>query len=189
MSHQDILIITGTLVFCSIFGTIAVILKIHQYTRPPVNLLVRSNRDIELIDYTEPTYPIRTFQRDNCDLNEYLRISDLAPSYESEILPSYHTTDRLFINSIFENIYNFKYILFIILLIFIISIINYFLSRRLKILSRLLIINLIFILILNYIDIIGLDEYILDLCISFLILIFSSYNYKSAKTYYIKKLR
>jgi hypothetical protein len=53
MSHTDIIIITGTLLLSSTVGIYAVLKYIKLHTRPPVNSLIRSSRDIELQDYIE----------------------------------------------------------------------------------------------------------------------------------------
>jgi hypothetical protein len=90
MSHQDIIIILITATFASTVGIYATIRYINLHTRPPVNTLVRSG-DIELVDYIEPTYP-----------NQVLHYPDLfAPQFPIyDRVPSYHTIDRININSI-----------------------------------------------------------------------------------------
>jgi hypothetical protein len=60
MSHSEIIIIVLTLTVISTFGVFVAIRKTIQYTRPPVNTLVRSG-DIELIDYIEPTHPHQVY--------------------------------------------------------------------------------------------------------------------------------
>jgi len=104
MSHTDIIWIVGTLTFASSVGVFAAIRYIKLHTRPPVNTLVRSG-DLELIDYIEPTQPHHNYP----DL--------LVPQFprESSTPPSYHTIDRLNINSSLEDNINLDYILFLIL--------------------------------------------------------------------------
>jgi hypothetical protein len=60
MSHSNtiILVVTGSI--ASTLGVYVAIRKIIQYTRPPVNTLVRHG-DIQL-DYIEPTRPGHTYQ-------------------------------------------------------------------------------------------------------------------------------
>lgn len=67
MSHTDWIWIIVTISFSSTFGVFVAIKKIKQYTRPPVNTLVRSG-DIELVDYIEPTHPPQVYT--NLDLLE-----------------------------------------------------------------------------------------------------------------------
>jgi hypothetical protein len=60
MLSSNIIIITATVTISSTLGVYVVIRKIIQYTRPPVNTLVRSG-DIELVDYIEPTQPQQAY--------------------------------------------------------------------------------------------------------------------------------
>jgi hypothetical protein len=143
MSHSDIIIIVATLAFSSTVGVYATIRYINLHTRPPVNTLVRSG-DIELVDYIEPTHPQQIYNYP--DLFEpqfpiYERISNYvyferAPSYQSGTLPSYHTVDRLNINSSLENSINLDYILIIlIILCFLILILKLRIKNIIKIKS------------------------------------------------------
>jgi len=55
MTRLEIIMIVITLSMTSTFGVYVAIKKVNQYTRTPVNTL--RSRDIELIDYIEPTRP------------------------------------------------------------------------------------------------------------------------------------
>jgi hypothetical protein len=123
MSHSDIIIIVATLSFTSTFGVYVAIRKIKQYTRPTINTLQRSG-DVELMDYIEPVRPQQTYNPQ--DLFEpvfpiYERFSvnyERLPSYRTDTIPSYHTEDRLIINSCLENCVNLDFILIIFILVF-----------------------------------------------------------------------
>jgi hypothetical protein len=56
MINSNIIILVVTVTISSTLGVYVLIRKTIQYTRPPVNHLVRSG-DIELVDYIEPTRP------------------------------------------------------------------------------------------------------------------------------------
>jgi hypothetical protein len=131
MTNSNIIIIVVTLTICSTLGVYVAIRKTIQYTRPPVNTLVRSG-DIELVDYIEPTQPQQIYNYP--DLLEpqfpiYERIINYAsdygrvPSYWSGTPPSYQTIDRLNINSCLENSINPDFILWLIFVLILIIII------------------------------------------------------------------
>jgi hypothetical protein len=87
MTNSNIIIIVVTVTICSTLGIYVTIRKIIQYTRPPVNTLVRSG-DIQLVDYIEPTQQIYNYP----DLLEpqfpiYERIINYAS--DNGRLPSY----------------------------------------------------------------------------------------------------
>ena len=116
MTHQEIIIIVATLSFASTFGVFVAIRKIQQYTRSPMNVLSRENRDIELVDYIEPTPPQQTYHGEfdffNPQFHNYERISNYyppsyvsgpIPSYRSGTLPSYQSVDRYNISCYLEN--------------------------------------------------------------------------------------
>jgi hypothetical protein len=73
-----------------------------------VNSLVRA-RDIELIDYIEPTHPGHVYYPIDLSNPQYINY-DRVHSYYSGNPPSYHTNDRFFINSYFEDSINLDYI-------------------------------------------------------------------------------
>lgn len=144
MSHTDIIWIVGTLTFASTVGVYAAIRYIKLHTRPPVNTLVRSG-DLELIDYIEPTQPHHNYP----DL--------LVPEFprESSTPPSYHTIDRLNINSVFENAINLDFILFLILFcVFLLLIRKLIISNKLKnkIINHIVIISLLLFSAIIYIQ-------------------------------------
>jgi len=87
------------------------------YTRPPVNTLTRSG-DIELVDYIEPTQPGQIYNYPDLFAPQFPSYNRV-PSYWSGTPPTYHTVDRLNINSCLENSINLDYI-WIILLCFLI---------------------------------------------------------------------
>jgi hypothetical protein len=78
MSHFDIIIITGAVFISSTLGLYAALKYINLCTRPPVNTLIRSSRDIEL-------QSIETLRNNSLDL--------LHPQAESipNSLPSFNT--------------------------------------------------------------------------------------------------
>jgi hypothetical protein len=138
MSHTDILIITGTLFFCSTVGVYAAIRYIKIHTRPVENVLTRRG-EIDLENYIQPTQPPQTYTPRYLDLlnpeyPRYQRVSTLAPtynsgpvpSYRSGTLPQYESMDTININSCLENGINLDLILWLILFIVILLIIYHF---------------------------------------------------------------
>ena len=148
MRHTDInsniLIITVTLTIVSTLGVYVVIRKIIQYTRPPVNTLVRSG-DIELVDYIEPTRPqeiynypdlLGSYYQTYESFSNYGRVSSYwsgnppsylngpCPSYQSGTLPSYQSVNRGYINCYLENSINLDFILWLILFFIVILLIR-----------------------------------------------------------------
>lgn len=121
MLSSNIIIITATVTISSTLGVYVVIRKIIQYTRPPVNTLVRSG-DIELVDYIEPTQPQQA----------YTHLDLLEPQFDTNLdywrVPSYHTIDRWNINCCLENSINLDYI-WIIFLCFLILML-FFIIRK-----------------------------------------------------------
>lgn len=132
MTHTETIWIVVTLSLVSTLGVYSALRVIKLYTWPTGNVLVRRG-DIELADYIQPN------QQNNLDLLENptpifdrVAIYDRVPSYWSGVppyqpgtIPSYHTYDRLQINSCleYENIINlyFIWIIFTCLLIIILK--------------------------------------------------------------------
>jgi len=121
MSHSDIIIITITLTFASTVGVYAAIRVIKQYTRPPVNALVRSG-DIEMVDYIQPSQQIHNYPDLIGPQFPTNVFSGRIPSIWSANPPSYHTIDRGYINSCFENSINLDYIMIILIIMFLVII-------------------------------------------------------------------
>lgn len=136
MTESQIWIITGTLAFSCIFGPIAIIKLVKQYTRTPVNVLTRRG-DIKLGDFIEPTRPQRVFNYpDLFESQVYDRIptfySGNPPSYISGTPPSYYSgthqiVDRGYIHSCLENCINLDYIYILLILTFLLILIKVFL--------------------------------------------------------------
>jgi hypothetical protein len=105
MSHTDIIWILVTITFSSTLGVYVAIKKINQYTRPPVNTLVRSG-DIELGDIIESS----TIYQDLLQPPQQIYYCERVHSMP----PSYHTVERGYINSCLENSINLEFILRII---------------------------------------------------------------------------
>ena len=145
MSHTDIIWIVGTLTFASTVGVFAAIRYIKLHTRPPVNTLVRSG-DLELIDYIEPTQPHHNYP--DLLVQQFPR--------ESSTPPSYHTIDRLNINSSLEDNINLDYILFLILFcVFLLLIRKLIILNKLnlkKIINHIVIISLLLFSAIIYIQ-------------------------------------
>jgi len=127
MSHSDIIIIVATLTFSSTVGVYAAIRYINLHTRPPVNSLLRS-REIELVDYIEPTHPQEIYNYPDL-LTPQFPTHHRVHSYWSSTPPSYHTTDGLNINSCLENAINLDFILWLILFFIFIFIVKYLTFR------------------------------------------------------------
>jgi hypothetical protein len=116
MTNSNIIIIVVTLTISSTLGVYVAIRKTIQYTRPPVNTLVRSG-DIELIDYIEPTHPQQIYNYpDLLEPQFQINVYERVPSYWSGTPPSYQTIDRWNINSCLENSINLDYIWIILVL-------------------------------------------------------------------------
>jgi len=111
----------------STLGVYVAIRKTIQYTRPPVNRLVRTG-DIELVDYIEPSHPQQA----------YTHLDLLEPQFEINLdfsrVPSYHTIDRWNINCCLENSINLDYI-WIILICFLILILIWKYIFKLNVIS------------------------------------------------------
>jgi hypothetical protein len=99
MSHTDIIIITGTLLLSSTVGIYAVLKYINLHTRPPVNSLIRSTRDIELQDYIERDSNLLQVHiepsRVPCTSEATYNSSEGITSSFSANPPSYNTLDLL----------------------------------------------------------------------------------------------
>jgi hypothetical protein len=98
MSHTDIIIITGTLFISSTIGIYAVLIYINLHTRPPINSLIRSSRDIEL-QYIEPSRDSNLLQPQQVhsyNTSEGIHCtSERITSSFSANPPSYNTLDLL----------------------------------------------------------------------------------------------
>jgi hypothetical protein len=79
MINSNIIILVVTVTISSTLGVYVLIRKTIQYTRPPVNTLVRSG-DIELVDYIEPTHPQQVFTYPDL-LDPGYPTYDRVPSY------------------------------------------------------------------------------------------------------------
>jgi hypothetical protein len=134
MTNSNIIIITVTLSVVSTLGVFAAIRVINQYTRPPVNSLVRSG-DIELVDYIEPSQPVHVyhpFSINNFQFQNYDRILSYPPSYETGVIPSYRSgtipvyqsMEGININSCLENenIFNSFFTFLILIIMFLVII-------------------------------------------------------------------
>lgn len=135
MTTQDQIIIISILAFIAVpLGTFITIKTINKLSRPPVNTLVRS-RDIELVDYIEPSQPLNSYYPNQVDLlnNQFPvleRISypptyytgAIPPYYRSGTLPYYQSVDGININYALENenIFNSYFIFLIIMFLVII---------------------------------------------------------------------
>jgi hypothetical protein len=96
MSHTDIIIIIGTLFISSTVGVYVVVKYINLHTRPPINSLIRSSRDIELQDYIEPSRSLELQGQQDHSYNtldllqpQQVHIAERVPTY----VPSYPSTD------------------------------------------------------------------------------------------------
>jgi hypothetical protein len=109
MTNSNIIIIVVTATICSTLGVFVVVRKTIQYTRRPVNTLVRSG-DIELVDYIEPTLPQQVFNYPDLLEPQYARYERLPSYHTVDVLPSHYLADRGYIYSYLENSINLDYI-------------------------------------------------------------------------------
>lgn len=109
MSHSDIIIIVVTLTISSTLGVYAAIRVVNQYTRPPVNTLIRSG-DIELVDFIEPMRPQEIYNYPDLLVQQF----PIYGRIPSGVPPSYRTVDGYYINSCLENSFNSDIILWLI---------------------------------------------------------------------------
>lgn len=132
MTHNDMIIIVVTLSLALPLGVIVSVKLIKQYTRAPVNTLVRPG-DIELGDYIQPIRPQQIYTYPDLLGHEYSRVPSILdgntpsllsgppPSYYPQSIlsgpaPSYHSIDRYYIHNNLENSINLDSILWLILI-------------------------------------------------------------------------
>lgn len=133
MSHSDIIIITGTLLFSSTVGVYAIIRYIKLHTIPPVNRLTRSG-DIELQEI-DPIQHINVRDIDLSSLPQYPQsmVNNHLP-IRWDNPPRYSQLSNNFINSPLElDSWDFiSWLIFLgILIAFIIIILKYFKTKLL----------------------------------------------------------